>query len=296
VAGCCYVRFEQQVRIVPPASLTALDAIEITFQTDQEFSQCDYQTKSRKEGGLHMWKKTEGKTDDLLKEVCGDDGRLREFLGGNLCENPLTAIPADDLDTLVREAERSGNYRPALDKAVFEGSQHLADRDKYVKVIRDVVSRAIDATEKEKEMAVKQGLTARAASLETRIQDQKFMNERAGDIIEAASRFYAERLVALDEEGKKEVRARDRRVAEGQERKIEDRERVEHEARKKEIRGMGGQEKKEAEKQDKIANAAAEERKKAIGQQRVKAEAEEKRIADLEKSAQEARTKERRGK
>jgi hypothetical protein len=242
-----------------------------------------------------MWKKKDEKEDNLLKELCGDDGKLRDFLGVNLCENPLTAVPSTDLDTLIKEGEKSGNYRPAMDKAIFEGSQNLGESGKYVKVIRDLASKTINATEQEKEKAKKEGLTGRVASLETRIEAQRFMSERAEDIISVASKFYSEKLLELGEDARREVRARERRGIEGQERRTEDLEKTGREARRKEIRKLGGEQKKEAEKQDKKEELAAGERKEARREERTKAEAEEERIGDLEKVAREAREKERMG-
>jgi hypothetical protein len=241
-----------------------------------------------------MWKKKEEKEDNLLTELCGDDGKLRDFLGVNLCENPLTAVPSTDLDTLIKEGEKSGNYRPAMDKAIFEGSQNLGEKERYVKVIRDLASKTIHATELEKEKALKQGLTGRAASLGTRIEDQRFMSERAEEIIGVASKFYKEKLVELGEEARREVRARDRRVTEGQERKTEELERAGREARGQETKKMGGEQKREAEKQGKIEDLAAAKRKETRGEERVRADAEEKKIGDLEQAGREARGKERR--
>lgn len=240
-----------------------------------------------------MWKKKEEKEDNLLAELCGGDGKLRDFLGVNLCENPLTAVPSTDLDTLIKEGEKSGNYRPAMDKAIFEGSQNLGEKERYVKVIRDLASKTIHATEQEKEKAKKEGLTGRVATLDTRIEAQRFMSERAEDIVNVASKFYKEKLVELGEEARREVRARDRRVAEGQERKTEELERVGREARERETKKMGGEQKREAEKQGKIEDLAAAKRKEARGEERTKADAEEKKIEDLEKAGREARGKER---
>ena len=242
-----------------------------------------------------MWKKKEEKEGNLLNELCGDDGRLRDLLSVNLYENPLTAVPSTDLDTLIKEGEKSGNYRPAMDKAIFEGSQNLADSGKYVKAIRDIASKTIQATEQEKEKAKKEGLTGRVATLETRIEAQRFMSERAEDIIGVASKFYSERLLVLGEDARREVRERERRGIEGQERQTEDLEKAGREARKKGIRELRGEEKREAEKQDKKDEFAAGERKEAREEERLRADAEEKRIGDLEKAGREARGKERKG-
>jgi len=242
-----------------------------------------------------MWKRKEEKQDNLLSELCGGDGKLRDFLGVNLCENPLTAVPSTDLDTLIKEGEKSGNYRPAMDKAIFEGSQNLGERDKYIKVIRDLASKTIHATEQEEEKAKKEGLTGRVATLEKRIEAQRFMSERAEDIVSVASKFYKEKLVELGEDARREVRARERRVTEGRDRKTEDQERAVREARRTETRKLGGEEKRQAEKQDKKEEQAAGERKVAREEERLKAEAEEKGIRDTEKAGRETREKERRG-
>jgi hypothetical protein len=240
-----------------------------------------------------MWKKKEAKEDNLLDELCGDDAKLRECLGVNLCDNPLTAVPDTDLEILIKEGEESGNYRSAMDKAIFEGSQKLGEKARYVRIVQDLASKTIRASEQEKDRARKEGLTGRVATLETRIEAQGFIGERAEDIISVASKFYSEKLVELGEDARREVRARDRRVAEGQERKTEDLERAGREARGRETKKMGGEQKREAEKQGKIEDLAAAQRKEAVGKERTRADAEEKRIGDMEQAGREARGKER---
>ncbi|UCG66281.1 MAG: hypothetical protein JSW12_04430, partial [Deltaproteobacteria bacterium] len=60
-----------------------------------------------------MWKKKEEKKEEsLLKELCGDDAKLYDFLSRYLYENPLAAISKKDLDILTEEAEKSGDFRP----------------------------------------------------------------------------------------------------------------------------------------------------------------------------------------
>ena len=240
-----------------------------------------------------MPKQKEDKQDNLLNELCGNDAKLRDFLGLNLCENPLTAVPSTELDALIKEGEKSGNYRPAMDKAIFEGSQNLGESEKYVSIVRDLASKTIHSIELEEEKAKQQGLTGRVASLQARIEGQRFMSERAADILSVASKFYREKLVELGEEARREVRAKDRRGMEGDERRAEELEREGREARKKQIQGLKGEEKKEAEKQDKKEQIAAGERKHVWEQARSKADAEEKRIGDMEKAGREARDKER---
>jgi hypothetical protein len=242
-----------------------------------------------------MWKHQEEKQENLLKELCGNDTKLCEFLSSYLCENPLEAISPKGLDILTGEGERSGNFRPAMDKAIFESAQNPAEREHYVKVIQDLASKSIHATEQEQERVAKTGLTSRVASLAKRIDDQKFMSERARDVIDVASKFYSEKLVQLGENARRETRAVERRIAEGEGRRVEILEEGRREARATETRGMGGAEKKEAEKQARVEDQAAKERKEARGEETTKAQTEERRIADLEKAGREARGKERRG-
>ena len=231
----------------------------------------------------------------MLKELCGDDAKLYNFLSNYLYLNPLAAISKKDLDILTEEAEKSGNFRPAVDKAIFEAAQNPGERERYIKVIQNLASKTKIATEQEKEKAEKEGLTDQAASLGRRIKNQKFMSERAEEIINVASKFYNEILVELGENVRREARGEERRKAEREERRIGDLEKAGRTARKKERRKMGREEKRGAKKQDKREELAAEERKEARGEERRKAEREERRIGDLEKAGREARKKERRG-
>ena len=246
-----------------------------------------------------MWKKKEEKKEEkeesLLKELCGDDAKLYDFLSKYMYENPLAAISKQDLDILTEEAEKSGNFRPAVDKAIFEGAQNPGERERYIKVIQNLASKTIHATEQEKEKVEKEGLTDRAASLGRRIENQKFMSERAEDIINVASKFYNEKLVELGENVRREARSKERQRAETDEWKTEEVEKVRREESKKERGKMGREEKREAEKQDKREELATEERKEARVEENKEAEREESRIGALEKTAREARKKERRG-
>lgn len=175
--------------------------------------------------------------EDLLKELCGDDAKLYDFLGRTLYLDPMAAISKKDLEILIEEAEKSGNYwnhRQAVDKAIFEATQNPGERGRYIKVIQDLASKTIHVTEQEKEKVEKEGLTDRAASLERRIENHKFMSERIEDIIDVASKFYNEKLVELGENGRREARKGEREEAEREERRIEDREKAGREARRKE--------------------------------------------------------------
>ena len=246
-----------------------------------------------------MWKKKEEKKEEkeesLLKELCGDDAKLYDFLSYYMYENPLAAISKKDLDILTEEAEKSGDFRPAVDKAIFEAAQNPGERERYIKVIQNLASKTIHATEQEKEKVEKEPLTDRAASLGRRIENQKFMSERAEDIINVASKFYNEKLVELGENVRREARGKERNKAETEERRTGELEKAGREARKEERRQMGREEKREAEKQDKTEERAAEERKEVRQEQRKEAEREESRTGELEKVGREARKKERGG-
>jgi len=242
-----------------------------------------------------MWKKKEEKEESLLKELCVDDAKLYDFLSMYMYINPLAAISKEDLDILTEEAEKSGDFRPAVDKAIFEAAQNPGERERYIKVIQNLASNYIHATEEEKEKVEKEGLTDRAASLGRRIEDQKFMSGRAEDIINVASKFYNEKLVELGENVRREARSEERRRAESDEWRTVDVEKVRREARKKERGKMGREEKREAEKQDKKEQLAAKERKEAREEESKEAGREERRIGDVEKAEREARKKERRG-
>jgi len=245
--------------------------------------------------GEEKEEKKEEKEKTLLQELCGGDAELYDFLRDYLYFNPLAAISKKDLDILTEEAEESGNFRPAVDKAIFEAAQNLGERESYIKAIRNLASKAIHATEQEKGKLEKEGLTDRAAKLGRGVENQKFMSERVEDIIDVASKFYNEKLVELGENVRREARREERKEAEREEMRTGDLEKAGREARKKERRKMGREEKREAEKQDKREELAAEEGKEARREKKEEAEREETRIGDLEKAGREARKEERRG-
>ena len=236
--------------------------------------------------------KVEEKEESLLEELCGDDTLLYDFACNNLYENPLTAISGKDLVSLIEEAEKSRNFTPAIDKAIFEGSQNPDEREKYIKVIQDLASKSIQSTEQEKEKAEKAGLTDRAAFLGKRIGNQKLMRERAEDILNLAAKYYNEKLVELREESTREARVKERKTAESDEWRAKQLEDAAREARKKEISKMSGEEKREAERQYKREGLAAEERKAAREEERMTAKKEEGRLDQEEKAEREARIKE----
>ena len=145
-----------------------------------------------------MWRKHEEKKEEkegnFLKDLCGGDARLYDCLTNNMYENPLTAIPNKDLDVLTAEAENSGRFGLAVDKAIFEAARNPGERERYVKVIQDLASKSSRATEQEKEKLEKEGHADLTASLERIIKDQRLISERAEDVIDVASKFYQEKL------------------------------------------------------------------------------------------------------
>jgi len=223
-----------------------------------------------------MWKKKEKKKEekeeDLLKELCGDDAKLHDVLGRTLYLNPMTAISKKDLKILIEEAEKNINdrnyeeamwkYRPVVDKAIFEAAQNPGERGRYIKVIQDLASKAVHATEKAKEKVEKKGLTDYASSIGRRIENYKFMSERIEDVINVASHFYNERLEELGARERREARRETRRDVEGEERMEEKRAAERREARSEKRKGMGRGERKEAEIEEKRIEEREEEGRK----------------------------------
>jgi hypothetical protein len=241
-----------------------------------------------------MWKEEEKKKEEsLLEELCGDDPELYSLLSRYLYFNPLAAISEKDLDVLAEEAGEEGDFRPAVDKAIFEGARNPGERERYIEVIRNLALKAKQAVEQEKENAEKEGLIDRAARLGRRTENYRVMSERTEDIINVASKFYNERLMELGEEAAREARREERERAQDDEWRIEDKERAERAAREEEREKMGREEKREAKIQDKRGELVAEERKKAREEAREEAEMEERRIGEREKTEREARKRER---
>ncbi len=137
------------------------------------------------------------KEENLLRDWCGDDVKLYEFLSTTLYLNPLVGIPNKSLDILTAEGLNSGDFRPAADKAIFEGSQKPAEKDRYIKVIQDIGAKTVCAAECEIEAAEKTVQTDRVAFLKRRIEKAKFMSERAEAIITVAAQFYNEKMVEM---------------------------------------------------------------------------------------------------
>jgi len=248
--------------------------------------------------------KKEEKEEDLLKELCAGDTKLLAVLEGMLPLDPIAAISPKDLELLLKEAETSikdGNYeeairkyRVAVDKAIFEATQNPEERGKYIKVIQDLASKTIHATEKAKEKAEKKGLTDHAASLEKNIEHYKFVSKRIDDVVNVAAPFYNEKLALLgDVERRKARREKIRAMktevtieAKGEEEK--------REARREERKEMGREERRGAEKEEKKIGAQEEEKREARREKIRGMEQEERQEAWGDKERRKARREARR--
>ena len=158
----------------------------------------------------------EKKEESWLRQLCGDDAKLYDVLAGSLPLDPMAAISKEDLGALIEEAEKSvkdenyeqaiRKYRVVVDKAIFEATQHQEEKDRYIKVIQDLVSKTVQATERAKEKVEKEGRADRVASFERRIEYCRFVSERIEDVLDVASHFYNERLEILGEKERGEAR------------------------------------------------------------------------------------------
>jgi hypothetical protein len=255
-----------------------------------------------------MWKnkekKKEEKEEDLLKELCGDDAKLYDFLSGTLYLDPTAAISEKDLEILIEEAEKSvkdGNYEEAIrkyrevwDKAIFEATKNPEERGRYIKVIQDLTSKRAHATEKAKEKAEKKGLTDHAASLEKRIEHYKFVSKRIDDIVNVAAHFYNEKLAMLGD-----VERRKARIEKIQAMKTEETEEARGEAERRETRRearkeMGREERREAKKEENRIEEREAERRETRREKILGMEREERQEAWGDKERQQARRKKRR--
>ena len=117
-----------------------------------------WKKKSTKE---EVEKTAEGE-ENILEKVCGGDEELYSFARGNLCVNPLATVSKQPLDEVMKEAAENGDYRPALDKALFEASQKPEQKQHYEAIVKDIAEKTITATEQDIAKAKQQGLTDRA--------------------------------------------------------------------------------------------------------------------------------------
>jgi len=237
--------------------------------------------------------KEEKTQQTLLQELCGADTELHALLSFYLYANPMAAVSSKSLDVLIEEAEQSGAFRPALDKAIFEGAQNPEERERYVSIIQDLSSKANRAMEQAREALEKEGAVERAASLWKKIEEQRFMSERAGDILDVAAKFYSEKLLERGENAKRVARDEARRETEQEEQRMKELEETGRDARRQEQRKMGWRERREAKKRDKAEDLASVARKQTREDARTEADNEERRIEEQEETERDARRKER---
>ncbi len=248
--------------------------------------------------------KKEEKEEDLLKELCAGDAKLLAVLGRMLYLDPIAAISSKDLELLLEEAETSikdGNYEEAIrkygavvDKAIFEATQNPEERGRYIKVIQDLASKTIHATEKAKEKAEKKGLTDRAASLEKNIEHYRFVSKRIDDVVNVAAHFYNEKLAMLADVKQLEARREKIRAMET-EATIEARGEAERrEARREARKEMGREARREAEKEEKRIGEREEEQLEARREKIRAMQREERQEAWGDKERRQARRKKRR--
>ena len=235
-----------------------------------------------------MWKKKEKKKEEkeenLLKELCGDDTKLYDFLSSSLYLNPITAIPKTDLESLIEEAEKSINdenykeamqkYQTTVDKAILEAAQNPRERDRYISVIKDLSLKTIKVAEKIKNMGEKAVFTP--FYLEGRINHYEFMIERVEDVIKISSLFYNEILEESGEIDRREERSIKRDESMRLEEIADREERDRRELRGKERKTMGIENRREAEKKDKEEEKKEKERTEERRKQEIDAEKKEK--------------------
>lgn len=248
--------------------------------------------------------KKEAKDEDLLKALCGNDEELCRLLSRHLYVNPTVAAFKSDLGILTDDAEKctnEGNYREAmekyqvaLDRAIFDATQNPGDQDRYVEVIKDLALKTTNVTEKLKKELEKEGLVGYASSLEGRIKDYRFMNERIEDVIKTASLFYSERLDELKAGEMRETREKGRYEARREEEREEEKESETAKKRLEERKKMGRGERKEAERGDRVKGQIEKEKREARRKEREETEVEENKKQREEDEKREARRKERR--
>jgi hypothetical protein len=216
----------------------------------------------------------EQKEESWLQQLCRGDVKLYDVLSNSLYLDPIAGMPKEDLGKLIEAAEKSVNdedyeeairlYKSVADKAIFEATQHHEEKDRYTKIIQDVVSKRAQAAEKLKEKVEKEGRADRVAAIEKRIEDCKFVSERIEDLLEVAGHFYDERLRMLGErergEGRREEKSRRRRKERAEAEKGEKSDKK----GEKERRGKRVEEDTEEEREKQIEKQTGEARRKKI--------------------------------
>jgi hypothetical protein len=216
----------------------------------------------------------EKKEESWLQQLCRGDAKLYDVLAGSLPLDPIAAISKEDLKALIEEAEKSvknenyeeaiWKYRLVVDKAIFEATQHEEEKDRYIKVIQDLVSKTAQATERAKEKVEKEGRTDRVASLERRIEYCRFVSERIKDVLDVATHFYNERLEILGQKERGEARRGAIRGKRTKEEREEGRGEKRDKKREKERREERLEEDREEEREEKEEKERGEDRREKI--------------------------------
>jgi hypothetical protein len=216
----------------------------------------------------------EKKEESWLQQLCGGDVKLYDVLSSSLYLDPIAGLPKEDLGILTEAVEKSVKdedyeeairlYRSAVDKAIFEATQHQEEKDRYIKVIQDLVSKRARATEKLKEKAEKEGLTDRVAALERGTEGSKFLSERIEDVLEVASHFYGERLKTMGEKEREEGRLQEKSERRGKERAEAEKEEKRDKKEEKERREKGVEEDREEERERQREKETGEARRRKI--------------------------------
>ena len=216
----------------------------------------------------------EKKEESWLQQLCGDDAKLYDVLSSSLPFDPIAALPKEDLGILIEAAEKSvkdenyeeavRKYRSVVDKAIFEATQHLEEKDRYIKLIQDLLSKSAQATEKVKEKVEKEGRADRVASLERRTENCKFVSERIEDVLEVARQFYDERLRILGEkergEGRPEEKSGERRKEDTEREKREEKRDKKGEKERREKRAEEDREEEREKQREKETGEARREK------------------------------------
>jgi hypothetical protein len=216
----------------------------------------------------------EKKEESWLQQLCRGDVKLYDVLSRSLYLDPIAGMPKEDLGVLIGAAEKSvkdedyeeaiRSYRSIADKAIFEATQHQEEKDRYIKVIQDLVSKRAQVTEKLREKLEKEGLTDRVAALERETEYNKFLSERIEDVLEVASHFYDERSQKLGEKEREEGRLEEKSERRRKERAEAEKEEKRDKKGEKERREKRVEEDREEEREKQREKETGEARRKKI--------------------------------
>jgi len=200
--------------------------------------------------------------------------KLCDVLSSSLYLDPVAGLPKEDLGMLIEAVEKSVKdedyekairlYKSAVEKAIFEATQHQEEKDRYITVIQDLVSKRAQATEKLKEKLEKEGLTDRLAAFERGTEDSKFLNERIEDVLQVACHFYGEILKTVGEKKREEGRLEEKSERRRKERSEAEKEDKSDKKREKERREKGVEEDREEERERQREKETGEARRRKI--------------------------------